>query len=694
MSIQRRLLLALSVSGLVFVMAFGFFFVYKSQGKKLLQEGARHQFSSEVEGLVTLLSAPLHQVTYDYTYWDEFVTILRNPDTAWFEQNIGTIIESFDFDFVAVMDTSGAILFEAAKEGNLIPAIDKSVVSQLKRDRFAKFFQVAGEEVCEISSATVHGTSDPTHMLTRPSGILLIGRYFHAGYLSRLSALSNAEVRLAEQPGEIKTDKAHTITTWKTLAGIDGKPLMHIAFTRCYDTLRVYSEVSKTTLIVMLVSMFTILLIISTIIQSEVNRPLDLISNILRTESNESIRLLMKSRGEFGRIGELFESYVVQKRQLDEARERAVRSDKTKSEFLANMSHEIRTPMNGIVGFSELLSNPDLPLEKRKKFAGILISNSEQLLRIIDDILEISNLETGRVRVNLTEVGIPAILEELQAVFSIRAAKKKIKIEIDSKGIENDGHYWTDKSKLLKILGNLTENAMKFTESGTISISCHLRNHQLVFHVKDTGIGIPLSEREKIFDRFEQANSKISGKYGGLGLGLAIVRENVELLNGTLGVDSRPGEGSDFWFTIPAKPVTGIVAENESETRRPDRRNRTILVAEDDPSSYIYLEALLAELYPNFSVLHATNGHEAVRICRESDDIDLVLMDLKMPEKDGFEATREILSFRPELKVVAQSAFVTNTAMARASSAGCVDFISKPVNAEALHAAIAHILSA
>ncbi|MBK8807731.1 MAG: response regulator [Bacteroidales bacterium] len=352
---------------------------------------------------------------------------------------------------------------------------------------------------------------------------------------------------------------------------------------------------------------------------------------------------------------------VITERELISAKEQAETSDKLKTSFLQNMSHEIRTPMNGILGFSELLKNQNLSQEKRNSYTEIVINSSKQLLAIVTNVLTISSLETKQEKINIETFSINSILDQIVSIFRVQASKNNVSLKT-LKFLNDDLSYiYSDKSKLIQIITNLTSNALKFTKDGKIEIGYVLENYDdstLTFFVKDTGIGIPEKARKIIFERFRQADDSICHNYGGTGLGLSICKGFAELLGGKIWVESVENEGSSFYFTIPFLSKNDIQFSSYNLNANNENCKCKIIVAEDEEFVFLYIEELLSIL--NLRILHAKNGLEAVELARNNPDVKLILMDIKMPVMDGFTAAKVIKEFNSSVQIVAQTAYALN----------------------------------
>ncbi len=370
---------------------------------------------------------------------------------------------------------------------------------------------------------------------------------------------------------------------------------------------------------------------------------------------------------------------------LISAKNKAEENDKLKTAFLHNISHEIRIPLNAIVGFSSLLDNLNLSRDQQKSYIEIINKSSDHLLEIISGILELSNIEAGIVKVNENDLDLNDLIEDLFNQFNLDSERKNIQLE-RSFGIRDEKVIIkSDKTKIFQILSNLISNSLKFTDSGTIKFGYRVEENNLHFYVSDTGKGIPENEFQKIFDRFYQVEHTLNRLYEGTGLGLSICKAYVELLGGQIWLSSKVGEGTTFNFTIPFNRVyTSLKSNNNFYTKEQNTvtKNKTILIAEDDENNFRLLCENLQSL--GYSIIRAKDGFEAIEIVKSEPKIDLILMDIKMPVLDGFEATRRIKDIHPDLPVIALTAHYSESDQKNATNIGFVDFISKPYSRSVL----------
>ncbi|MBN2610719.1 MAG: response regulator [Bacteroidales bacterium] len=371
--------------------------------------------------------------------------------------------------------------------------------------------------------------------------------------------------------------------------------------------------------------------------------------------------------------------------ELEEAKEKAEESDRLKTAFLTNISHEIRTPMNGIMGFTSLLKKKDLSYKEKLSFLDIIERSSKRLLDTIEDLIDISRIESGIIRVEEHNLSIYELFEELTTLYRTEIENLGLEFIVKNTLKGEEGFVFSDKNKIYAIITNLINNAKKFTSKGFIELGCYLQNGFIHFYVKDSGKGISSKMQKAIFDRFVQEDMDLSRNYEGSGLGLSISKAFTEMMGGEIWVESQKGQGSLFTFTIPYKnsstqtPKNVNIAGNEQQLGLQDM---TILVVEDDEISYQFFENLFEGSVKK--IYHARTGIEAIELFRNNSDIDLILMDIKLPKMDGFEATRKIKQLSPEIPVIAQTAFASETDRQKSIEAGCSDYIAKPVSSSLL----------
>lgn len=367
------------------------------------------------------------------------------------------------------------------------------------------------------------------------------------------------------------------------------------------------------------------------------------------------------------------------------SKKKAEESDQLKSAFLANMSHEIRTPMNGIIGFTEILKRPHISTEQKERSITIIERSSHRLLAMINDIIDISKIESGQMPVYLYPVNINQQIQDLYDFFLPEAKQKEIHFQA-SPGLPNqEAEIESDNQKIYAILTNLIKNAIKYAEAEKIEFGYVRKDDFLHFHVTDNGIGISAEYQSSIFKRFTRDSQKRGQHIEGSGLGLSIAKAYAELLGGALWFESTPGIGTSFFFTLPYLPTRKKEKEEaaiSSPASNTQAKKLKILIAEDTPEAQEYFSFLLAEI--SKELLIAQTGKEAVHIMHNNPDIDLVLMDIKMPEMDGYEAVKEIRQFNQHVPIFAQTAYAFAEDEVKALESGFNDYLRKPIKIKEL----------
>lgn len=360
------------------------------------------------------------------------------------------------------------------------------------------------------------------------------------------------------------------------------------------------------------------------------------------------------------------------------AKEKAEASDQLKTAFINNISHEIRTPLNGILGFGQIIMDPSLNDEEKNQYLEILQASSDRLMNTVTDFMDISLIVSGNITVNKKNVNIDKLMNEKHSKFLPLCEAKNLELVLRRADHNIENIVNTDIYLFEKIIYHLLDNALKFTKKGQISFGYTVKDSYLEFFVSDTGIGIAKEAQQQMFKCFTQENPLNTRDHEGSGLGLSIAKSLIELLGGKIWIESEKEKGTTIYFTH-------LYKENHDKTQlSPENKNLhqsievpMILVVEDDDYNFFYLEALFRKM--NTEIIRANTGKEAVEICLNNHLINLVLMDLKLPEMNGFEATRQIKSIRKNLPIIAITAYAMISDKDMAIEAGCDDYISKPV---------------
>ncbi len=364
--------------------------------------------------------------------------------------------------------------------------------------------------------------------------------------------------------------------------------------------------------------------------------------------------------------------------ELIKAKEEAEESNRLKTAFLHNISHEFRTPMNGIVGFSDLLTDPDIDAEQREYYAASIKESCNKLVDIVTDTIEISQIQSNDMKVYLSGTNLKNLVEKIIEDVRPKADNKFIELHYINYCEGEDMQITTDRQKVYRSLRHIVENAIKFTTKGSVEVSCAINEENVIqFTVKDTGIGISPEKLDIIFEPFRQLETSITSNPAGSGIGLSIAKAFMEMLGGNINVSSGVNKGTTVILTLPREQA-GITDKKESSQDSTSKiKGKTILIVEDEMSNFMYLNEILKQ--ESIHVKHAKNGREAIDMCRNNASIDLILMDIKMPVVDGFEATGIIKEFRSDIPVIAQTAYATQTDQHAILNKGFDDYISKPI---------------
>jgi len=411
-----------------------------------------------------------------------------------------------------------------------------------------------------------------------------------------------------------------------------------------------------------------------------------------------SISPVKNDSGEISHFVIISEDITTRKKsekELIDAKEKAEESNRLKTAFLANLSHEIRTPMNAIIGFSNLLIDQDMSFEEKVKLNNLINDNSQNLLKLIDDVIDISKIQSGDIEINKTDCNLNKLLLDLYVSFSIKVDNNKdIHFSLQKNTQNSDFSILTDPSRLKQILFNLIENAIKFTSKGFVEFGYSIieEENKVQFYVIDSGIGISNEKFDMIYDLFRQADESFTREHGGTGIGLTIAKKLVDHLNGEIWIQSTPKQGTNIYFTLPLKEI-------ESKSEKPvvtagvkyNWQNKVVLVADDIDLNFQLIEEIL--IPTKAKILWAKDGQEAVDLCLNNNNIDLVLMDINMPVMDGMKATKKIKEHNKDLKIIGQSAYILENDREKCLNAGFDNYISKPIEIESFLSSIDQIFS-
>ncbi len=680
-----KILLLIFSSSIIFIMLYFSLYYYTKKVENQVYIKSTEQFNSEIKNLINLDSKPITVSINNDTNWDEFVNFVNKKDIAWYNNIIAKELNIYKADYMIAYNADKKFITHTTtnkiKTEKFIP---EQAMTQLNTCGLSKFYMKIPDGYVEVFGAAVHPSFDLLKNKTKTSGYFFVVRLIDKKYLHELEKLTNSKISFIDENKQVNKSK-NIINSNLILKDSENKTTCKLLFTRNFE---IFFE-NITNILYLIIFAFVINLILNLFFTRKlVYYPLELIRKVLKTGNKNAIRELKETSGEFRYIGNLFEENSRQKKELVNAKLKAEESDRLKSSFLANLSHEIRTPMNAINGFTELLISTQLNETERLEYLTIIEKSGKNLVSIIDDLIEMSKIDSNQITPNFTPVNLEACIYELYETIKITIPKTKdIELHILKNDFPAEYNIISDEIKLKQIIVNLVTNGIKYTEKGTVSFGYEInkKNKTIKFSIADTGLGIDKENQKYIFDRFKRVESDLSIKEGGLGLGLAISKAYVEMLNGSITLKSNVGEGSIFSFTIPLKydTVQKIIVQPINEILNPKKEETyTILIAEDDNINFLLFQKMMS--LKNYQIIRAINGKEAVEICLNNPNLDLVLMDIKMPLMNGFEALEHIIPIRPNLPIIAQTAYSSSDDRDKIFAAGFSDYIIKPLNRDRL----------
>ena len=693
-STYPKILFLFLSSSIFFIVLYFALYRYTIKAEQKVYLKSNEQFKSEINNLLDLESRSISVALKNDSEWDEFVNFISTKDLFWYTHNVANEIETYSVDYLGTYDNNRKFIIHTStskiKSINYIPDTAFSILQYKTK---IKFYMKIPEGIVEVFGASIFPSNEKKKVIGKQAGYFFVARLLDQTYLKNLEKFSNSKVELIDA-NKSTPDFNDFISASILLKDHNNQVVSKLVFKRVFP---VYFD-NLLNILYLIISIFFINLIINLVYTRKwVYYPLELVTRILETGNRLAINQLKKSTGEFRHIGKLFEDNSNQKKELINSKIKAEESERLKSSFLANLSHEIRTPMNAINGFTDLLINTSLSKEQTVDYLKIIDSSGKNLVSIIDDLIEMSKIESNQIVPNFTTLNLDDCINELFETIKITIPKSKC---IDFKILESKNPakhiIKIDDIKLKQVLVNIINNAIKFTEKGSVNFGYEVdeENAKIVFKIEDTGLGIDEAQHKYIFDRFKRVDSDISIKVGGLGLGLAISKAYVEMLGGEIALKSKVGKGSVFTFTIPLIYEKNVMI-NVKAIPQSNQSNvfdkGTILIAEDDNINFLLFKKIIQ--IRNYEIIRAVNGQEAVDICINNPNIDLILMDIKMPILNGYEAFEKIKQIRPSLVVIAQTAYSSIEDEEKIYKAGFYGYLTKPINREKLFEIMDEVLT-
>jgi len=548
------LLFLLSMTFLVY------FMIHSNRQQQAYTDYSQQQVSEASEAIADIWEKHLYWIIYDFSTWDEMVQYAADPSALSYhevEAWLDSLPPWYEIEGAWVFDLSGDLIYENKQvcAASLASADFSNLKAQLHDENMMQFYSVVEETLVLIQGATIHHTED-TDREGEPQGYMFFVKCWSGEPLDLLEAMTGsniAAIPVAQATTQQQNEEGSIAIAFP---GKDGEDAALLIFRKKVDFADLLQDKSRNTLIILLV--FTILAFVGLLSAMHywVNKPLQLVARTIQKNSKEHIPELKKASSEFAMIGQLSETFIQQKEDLKEQKEKAEKANRLKTAFLANVSHEIRTPMTGVMGFAELLkSDDDLSKEEQKEYLDLIYANGQFLLLLIDDLIDLAKIDSGNVSIEFETFELQTLMLELFATHRKNPLlqQKNLELLFDPDPNHPEPKMTTDRLRLHQVLANLLSNAIKFTQSGQITFGYRMSDDESIhFFVSDTGPGIAEADQEKIFERFVQLDhGKHERKQQGTGLGLSICREITRLLGGTLKIESTTGKGSRFYFTLP-----------------------------------------------------------------------------------------------------------------------------------------------
>ena len=681
---SKIIILIFILSSISLVLFAGLLFYVKKQ-QQIDYIETKNQFKKEVLAIYKMEVLQNESYVNDIVYWDEFAKYISTRNEDWFNKSVATSLNTLNFDKVIVLDKTGNLIIEKSKNPSVLSDLDVSQsIKKIKLHDNIRFYKKTKAGYVEVIGSGIYKSTNANKKFGTPYAYFFVVRILNEAFFNKLNVLTHSKFQISQTP-YLENDSE--VSSEIEIQNEHKTKLANFLFVRNYNNN--FIILNKIIYSITLFS-FLNLLIYFLFIRKWVNNPLNLIRKILENNNSKAINSLAQYKGEFGYIGKLFKNNKEHEKLLKKAKLKAEENDKLKSVFLANLSHEIRTPMNAILGFTNLLKNDSLNPEVTKEYLETIEKSGNNLVLIINDLIEMSKIDAKQITPNYTSVDLNKCLDEIYETLRITIpADKKVAFQFKKDKLNNKIYVKIDETKVKQILANLITNAIKYTDKGEISFGFEINFEQqeIDFFVRDSGYGISTEDQALIFDRFKRIDNDYTTKSAGLGLGLAITKAYLDMMQGSIYLTSSIGNGSTFYFSIPLELTTKKpkikIKENPSNITSTITSKKRILIAEDDEINYLLLTKILSP-YKTLELIRAKNGKEAVDIYANDKAFDMILLDIKMPIMNGFEAFELIHNTETTIPIIAQTAFSSSDDVKMITKTGFTDYISKPINREKL----------
>ncbi|PKB15343.1 response regulator [Flavobacterium sp. 5] len=653
---------------------------YLNDNVDKVYEATSNNFKKETETIFQQNSKNITDLISIISNSDELVDAVNTKNTKYFDSRMTKLLE-YNKVFVGGYNLDKKLIFYGKKRIRVIDFVPEKKFSELYVNKHIRYYVKNEDGVFEVFG-TILNTSDDPAKEKAPLGYLFLVRILDQGYVDYIGNLTHSKTQLLTDTTSTSEISSKLIRSEINLKDSNNNVIAKMCFDREFDLN--FSLGIKNILIVLLLSILSVVFL-GYLLNKWFFDPLKIVTSFLATGDRNAINKLKKYGGEFRYISKLFQINIRQKEQLILSKNIAEENGELKSAFLANLSHEIRTPMNAIVGFSDLIKGQNISDEERNEYLMIINKSGHDLVSIIEDLIEMSKIDANQVAPKICEVDLNKCFKELQESIAITIpSNKKIELHIIPSKRSLTQLILTDEIKLKQIMLNLIGNAIKFTDFGSVSFGFEINEIERTIEltVKDSGKGITKEGLQYIFDRFRTVDSNSTAKASGLGLGLAISKAYIQLLGGAVIVDSVVGLGTVFVVTLPfeyADPKSIVLLETKNNVSI-SSGNEIILIAEDNDINFILLKKILSAR--NYTIIRANNGQEAVDMCKGSQEINLVFMDIEMPVMDGIKAFENIKNLKPNLSIIAQTAHASIEDEERMLSLGFDSYITKPLKKE------------